>query len=347
MRPHVHAAWQTRSVMRLFVLASLPAAVLGTGNLGWQTLLAIEAGRVESVPAWLGELAAMAETSAMGGRLLVAAAMGLGVVLPLLVVTLGAAGFWAAVFARARNRPVDVGWLPGAWLLVLLLPPATTPAVAALAASFAAVVGLHIFGGTGRQLVSPALLGVLFVHFSYPELATSVLPVPAPVITDWAMAVGSGGAQPGTMPALIGIVPGAIGTTSTLACLFGAALLVAVRVASWRVLAGAGVGLLVSWAVLRGLADDPLARLEVWQHLLLGNFAFALAFLATDPSPAPLLRGTRWLYGGLFGALTVIIRVLDPAHPEGSLFALLLAGLSVPLMDHLALRRYRVVGSGV
>lgn len=334
--------------MRLFVLASLPAALFGTWNLGWQTLLAIEDGVVASVPAWLGTLAAAAEPSAVtdpsvtGERVLIAAAIGLGAVLPLLAVTLGTSAFWAAVFARLRKRPVDPGWLPAAWLLLLLLPPGTTLGVAALAASFAAVVGLHIFGGTGRYLVSPAVLGVLFVHFSYPELAASAIAVPGPVVADWSLAVGSDGAAPGMVHALVGIVPGAIGTTSTLACLFGALVLVATRIASWRVFAGAGVGLLVCWALLAWGSDDPLARMEVWRHVLLGNFAFALAFLATDPSPAPLLRGTRWLYGALFAALTVIIRVLDPVHPEGSLFALLLAGLAVPLMDHLALRRYRV-----
>jgi len=347
MRPHVHAPWQVRSVMRLFVLASLPAAVLGTWNLGWQTLLAIEDGLVETVPAWLGTLAAMADPSAATERVVIASAMGLGTVLPLLAVTLGTSGLWAVAFARARNRPVDDGWFAGAWLLVWLLPPGTSLGVAALAASFGAVVGLHIFGGTGRYLVSPALLGVLFVHFSYPEFVASPLAVPSTVAADWTQVIGSGGDAPGALAALTGIVPGGIGTTSTLACLAGALLLVAGRVASWRVLAGAGVGLLVTSTVLMWTSDDPLAQLDVWRHVLVGNFAFALAFLATDPSPAPLLRGTRWLYGALFGALTLIIRVLDPVHPEGSLFALLLAGLAVPLMDHLVLRRYRVAGGAL
>ncbi len=330
--------------MRLFVLASLPAALLGTWNLGWQTLLAIEGGLVEMVPAWLGVVANLADPSAAAERVLVAAVMGLGTVVPLAAVAIGTSAFWAAVFARMRNRPVDAGWFTSAWLLIWLLPPGTTLGVAALAASFGAVVGLHIFGGTGRYLVNPALLGVLFVHFSYPEFLTSALAVPGTVVGDWPQTVDSGGDAPAVMQALIGIVPGGIGTTSALACLFGALMLVVCRIASWRVLAGAGVGVLVSGAVLRWGAADPLAQLEVWRHVLLGNFAFSLAFLATDPSPAPLLRSTRWLYGALFGALTVIIRVLDPVHPEGSLFALLLAGLAVPIMDHLVLRRYRVAG---
>lgn len=344
MRPHLHAAWHTRSLMRLVLLATLPAALVGTWNLGRQTLLAIEADLVAFVPAWLGMLAAT-EPSAAAERALIAFAMGLGTVLPLLAVALGTSAFWAAVFARARNVPVDSGWLLSAWLLVWLLPPGTTLGVAVLAVSFGTIVGLHVFGGTGRYLVSPALLGVLFVHFGYPEFVAGSLAIPGTVLSDWSQTVASDGEAPGVIGTLLGVAPGGIGTGSALACLLGALLLVARRFASWRVLAGALLGILVSGTVIAWGSDDPLSRLAPYRHVLLGNFAFLLAFIATDPSPAPLLRGTRWLYGALFGALTVMIRILDPTHPEGSLFALLLAGLAVPLIDHLALRRYRLVGS--
>ncbi|HEY5645745.1 MAG TPA: RnfABCDGE type electron transport complex subunit D [Pseudomonadales bacterium] len=341
MRPFVHSPRSTRAVQRLIVLASLPAALVGTWNLGWQTLIAIGNGRLDAVPEWMGLLAAAADPTAAAESFLLASAMGLGAVLPLLAVALSTAAFWAFVFARTRRRKVDAGWFLCAWLFVWLAPPSTTLGVAALAVSFGCVVGLHIFGGTGRYLVSPALLAALFVHFGYPEFLASPLPVPSDIASDWTLVAAGGSDLPSLTGALLGTVPGGIGTGSALACLLGGGVLIATGVASWRVPAGALAGLGVGAMLLGWTADDPLALLGGYWHLLVGSFAFALAFIAADPTPAPLLAGTRWIYGALFGLLTVIIRVLDPTHPEGSLFALLLAGLAVPLADHLALRRYR------
>ena len=138
-----------------------------------------------------------------------------------------------------------------------------------------------------------------------------------------------------------GVEYGAFATGSTLACLFGAAYLIYAGAVSWRVLAGAVAGV-ASTAIVCGwlIADNSAAALPWYAHLVLGNLAFALVFIATDPSSGPLTRTSRWIYGGAIGAFTVCIRVLDPGHPEGTLFAILLAALSVPLLDYLAIRRY-------
>jgi Na+-transporting NADH:ubiquinone oxidoreductase subunit B len=233
--------------------------------------------------------------------------------LTLLLVALVVAAAWELLFARGRRRAPESTWLMTAWLFTLLLPPSTSPWLAALALSFGVVVGVHIFGGTGKYLVSPALLGVLFLHFSYPGVIPSALPLMGfDVSISW-----------------------------LLACALGAVYLSYTGAISWRVLAGAVLGVVIASGASITLAEDNAAAgLSWYEHLALGNFAFVLAFVATDPNAAPLTRLSRWLYGAAIGLLTVTIRVLDPSHPDGILFAVLLAALSVPLLDYLTLRRY-------
>ena len=233
--------------------------------------------------------------------------------LMLLLVALVVAATWELLFARWRGRAPESTWLMIAWLFTVLLPPSTSPWLAAIALSFGVVVGAHIFGGTGKYLVSPVLLGVLFLHFSYPGIVPSALPLSdSDVSFSW-----------------------------LLACTLGAAYLIYAGAISWRVLAGAVLGVVIaSGASITLIEGNAAAALSWYEHLALGNFAFVLAFVATDPNAGPLTRLSRWFYGILIGLLTVIIRVLDPSHPEGTLFAVLLAALSVPLLDYLVLRRY-------
>jgi Na+-transporting NADH:ubiquinone oxidoreductase subunit B len=248
---------------------------------------------------------------------------------------------------RHVARAVDPGWLMTSWLFVLLLPPAVSPLLAVLAVSFGVVFGAHIFGGTGKYLLSPALLGVLFLHFSYPEFVQADLPVSGfSGATGWVEVARQGVAvaadAPGFAALLLGRELGAIGTGSALACMAGAAYLVFAGVVSWRTLAGAFVGLFVAAGIANLFTgDDPAWGIPWYTHLVVGNFAFGVAFLATDPSVGPLTRPARWAYGALIGLLTLIIRVVDPNHPEGSLYAILLAGLTVPLLDYLVVRRHR------
>ena len=227
-----------------------------------------------------------------------------------------------------------------AWLFVLLLPPATPLPLAAVAVSFAAIVGAHIFGGTGRYLVSPALLGVLFLHFSYPGFVAAALPLPdVDLATSWSVAATEGPGALSLTGTLLGAELGAVGSTSALACLLGFAYLIRVGAASLRTVLGAFTGLLLTATLMQLVGgDDPAWQLPWYWHLALGNFAFAIVFIATDPTCTPLTVGGRWLHGLLIGVLTVLLRVVDPTHPEGTLFAVLLAGLAVPLLDHLVLR---------
>lgn len=243
---------------RLFLIASLPAALISAYSIGIEI----------AATSWL----------------------------PLLGVSLGVSRLWAEVFARWRGQPLDSGWIATAWLFSLLLPIDTPLGFAAVGLSFGLLFGCHVFGGTGRYLVNPALLGVVFLAISYPPPLAEV-------------------AMPETNVAL------------GVASLAGAVLLIVTRAASVRVI-GAAIAAIVIGALFGG---------EPWQsHLMSGSFAFVLAFVATDPTTRPATPTACWAFGALFGALTIVLRTLDPAEPEGSLSALLLASLCVPLLDHIA-----------
>jgi Na+-transporting NADH:ubiquinone oxidoreductase subunit B len=231
------------------------------------------------------------------------------------------------LFCRWRGRNFDPAWYVAPWLFVLLLPLSTPPWLAAVAMSFGVIFGHHIFGGTGRSLVNPALLGLLFVHFSYPGLAqSSVLLSGLDPGEWWSAAI----LQPGTATA----------AASPLACLIGALCLVRVGAASPRTLLGALAGVMLVATLFNLLGGAPAKALPWYWHLVLGELAVGVVFIATDPSTAALTRPGRWVHGFMVGALTVLIRTLDPTHPDGTLFAILLAGLTVPLIDYLVVRAH-------
>jgi Na+-transporting NADH:ubiquinone oxidoreductase subunit B len=211
---------------------------------------------------------------------------------------------WAFLFARLRDRPLDPGWLYSGWMFILLMPAAVPMPLLCLGLSFGLLFGCHVFGGTGRYFVNPVALGGVFLLISYPVAMN----------LDWL----PGGEELTTWP------PGAV---LAAACMAGALLLVLLRLASWQILAGGLIGMLAT-----ALLFDSMPW--YWQPLL-GNFAFVLAFLATDPTTTPETRAGRWALGLAFGAITVAIRMLNPEHPEGSLFGLLLASALAPLIDHL------------
>jgi Na+-transporting NADH:ubiquinone oxidoreductase subunit B len=211
----------------------------------------------------------------------------------------------------------------------------------AIGATFAAVIGTHAFGGTGRYLVSPALLGALFLQFSYPELTSTVGPGAMPIETTWSTLAGGGVPEDLSFwLLLLGNERGSIGGASAAACLVGALYLVRRGVVSWRVLTGGVAGVIVASMLgsLMGGADDLIHQMPWYMHLAVGNLAFVLVFIATDPTTGALTPGARWVHGGAVGFFAVLLRVFDTAHPEGTLAAALIAGLMVPLFDHLSLK---------
>jgi len=268
-----------------------------------------------------------------------AVAQALVLLLPRLAVAALVSFGWALAFARARGRDLDAGWLFAAWFYTLLLPAATPLPLVVIGLSFGLVFGCHVFGGTGRYIVSPALLGAVFLNVAYPAVMGSHwLPGGGP--STWSLAAGGEDALAAAgvawLDAALGREVAAFGVPSAVLCLAGALILVLQGLASPRVIGGGLLGLL--------LVAVPF---EVpgwhWQPVL-GSFAFVLAFVATDPSTLPESHAGRWSLGLVYGALTVALRMLNPEHPEGSLFALLLASLITPLVDYWAAARRTAAG---
>ena len=255
--------------------------------------------------------------------------------LPSLVVVLAVSLAWHLAVATIRRRPLDSAWLMHGWLFCLLAPPDLSLSLAIVGISFGVVLGSLIFGGTGRYLVSPALLGIVFVSLSYPATFDAALANSA-----WGQLVATPSQYPTNWGqlALLQTTP-TIAEVSALACLVGALLLYWVGVGSLRVVVGALLGATVATYLINVAGPDiALATLPPLGHWISGSFAFCIAFIATDPTAGATTRPGRWLYGGLVGLLTVALRVFNPEHPEGTYSACLLASLFAPLIDHVCLR---------
>jgi Na+-transporting NADH:ubiquinone oxidoreductase subunit B len=226
----------------------------------------------------------------------------------------------------------------------LTLPPDLPLWQAALGISFGIVIGKEVFGGTGKNFLNPALTGRAFLYFAYPaQLSGDAV---------WTAVDGYSGATPlgvvaaegmpgltnsyTWMEAFIGQIPGSIGETSTLMVMIGGAVLLLMRIASWRVVAGCFAGMIAFSSLLNvvGSETNPAFAMPWYWHMVVGSFAFGAFFMATDPVSAAMTNGGRWAYGMLIGVMCVLIRVVNPAFPEGMMLAILFANLFAPLFDH-------------
>jgi len=272
---------------------------------------------------------------------------------PAWLVCLGTGYAWERLFAAARRRPRSEGLGATALLLVLTLPPAVPLWQVALGASFAIVVAKELFGGTGRNFVNPALAGRAFLYFAYP--ATMAGTAVWAAVDGWTAAtpltaLSAGAPAPGAeiagvtwKAAFLGAMPGSLGETSTLACLLGATVLLAARVASWRVMASMLLGAAATALGFNLIGSDtnPMFHLAPQWHVVLGGFAFGLVFMATDPVTAAQTNGGRWLYGFLVGFFCVVVRVLNPGFPESVMVVILLGNVFAPLLDWLVIEAGR------
>jgi Na+-transporting NADH:ubiquinone oxidoreductase subunit B len=349
--PFLRAPGGVEAWWNAFVIASLPAWIIGLWSVGRQANLAIAQLELHAVPGWQ---AVVLERTGVGFEAASPWACfvhGLLWFLPVLAVALAAGAAWQALFAWVRRRPADTGLLYTSWFFALLMPATVPLYQAALGMSFGMVVGKLIFGGSGRYLFSPVLLGFAFLVFGYPDFVFGEqvwVPVPGyaqPSVLELITKEGGMAVVAALdytwLDLFLGDHPGSFGSTSTLGILLGAAWLVWVRVASWRVLAGALAGL-VGTAVLFSAASgaNPLFGVPWHWHLVLGGFAFGAVFLATDPVAGAATRAGRWGFGLMAGALTVVIRLANPSYNEGVMFAILLASTFAPLIDHAVIARH-------
>ena len=342
--PHVRDSINLRGVMNCVVLALVPSIVLGLYNTGFQANLAMSRLGLETVPGWRGTALAALRFEYNPASILDSLCHGVLFFFPIFVVALVVAWFWEILFAVIRGRRPAEGFLVTALLFTMLLPPAAPLWQVALGISFGIVLAKEVFGGTGKNFLNPALAGTVFLYFAYPnEAAGNPL---------WTGVAGYGGTtlfsaihasgmqaieQAGITgsAAFIGLIPGRLAATSAAASLLGAILLLYRRIASWRVMVGGFLGLIGTSFLLRFFATDAssIFTMHWYWHLILGNFVFGMVFLATDPVTAAMTDAGRWIYGALIGFLVVLVRGANPAHPDGTILAVLLGNVFAPMID--------------
>jgi len=340
--PHVRDAIDLKRVMVFVVLAAMPCVLMALWNTGYQANLAIAQLGLDSVPGWRGAILNVLGLGYAPNNVLASAVHGLLYFLPIYLTTLVVGGIWEVTFAMIRNHEVNEGFLVTSLLFALILPPDLPLWQVALGISFGVVIGKEVFGGTGKNILNPALVGRAFLYFAYPaEISGDAVWVAVDGVTSATpLAIGAGAGIEGITnsgvtwwQAFIGSIPGSMGETSALAVLLGAAFLIYTGIASWRIIVGVFLGMAATAWTFNLFGDSPMAATPWYWHLVLGGFAFGMVFMATDPVTAAQTNAGRWLFGLLIGVLTVLIRVANPAFPEAIMMAILLANVFAPMID--------------
>ena len=356
---HVRDGIDLKRIMIAVVVALTPCILMALYNTGYQANVALQEG--VSLYGWQAGLADMLGVAGKAGSVCSCVIVGLPYFLPIFAVTFAVGGFWEVVFAIVRKHEVNEGFLVTGGLIPLIVPPTLPLWQLALGVTFGVVIGKEVFGGTGMNILNPALTCRAFLFFAYPaqisgDKCWSAITAAGPVDGySGATALGRAAVADPTVPngaleaiktmnidwmdAFLGFIPGSMGETSALACLLGALLLALSGVASWRIMIGGVLGTVVFTVLLNLVGSDTnaLMALPFWWHMVLGGWAFGLVFMATDPVSAPFTDLGRFVYGICIGALAVLIRVLNPAYPEGMMLAILFMNVFSPLINHVAI----------
>lgn len=348
--PHVRDANSVQRFWNYFVIASLPAWLIGLWNLGHQTNIAIVDLRLTEMPGWRVSIMNYLEIGFDPDVVSACMLHGLLYFVPIFLVALLTGAFWQALFSVVRGKPLDDGLLYCVWFFSLIVPATTPLQSVMLAMTFGIVVGKLIYGGSGRYLVNPALLGLAFLVFSYPTLIfgegawVPVTGYDQPTVLE--LVSDEGGVD--VIDAVgytwwqlfVGDRPGPVGVTSVLGTVIGAIFLIITGMASWRVILGALIGMLVTVMLFNTIApDNPMFSITWYWHLVMGGFMFGVVFIATDPVAGATTNPGRWGFGLLVGVLTILVRVTNPSYYEGVMFAILLASLFSPLFDFVVAER--------
>jgi Na+-transporting NADH:ubiquinone oxidoreductase subunit B len=348
---HVRDAIDLKRLMITVVLAATPCFLMAMYMVGHETNAALAAAGMEAADGWRGTILARFGIGFHADDAWACLAHGALYVLPIYLVTLIAGGFWEVLFALVRNHEINEGFFVTSLLFALTLPASIPLWQVAIGISFGVVIGKEIFGGTGKNFLNPALVGRAFLFFAYPvHMSGDAVWVPVDGIsgaTPLALAAAGGieavlAGGVTWMDAFLGNIQGSLGETSTLACLFGAAILVITRVASWRIMAGVMLGLVATSTLfnLIGSTTNPLFTMPWYWHLVLGGYAFGMVFMATDPVSASMTDTGRWIFGALIGVMVTLIRVLNPGFPEGMMLAILFANVFASLIDWFVMQAY-------
>ncbi len=321
---HIRDAVDLKRTMSIVVLALVPALLFGMYNVGYQYFLSIG----QEVGFWDMFL------------------HGLIRVLPLVVVSYVVGLGIEFAFAQIRKHEINEGFLVSGMLIPLIVPVDTPLWMVAVATAFAVIIGKEVFGGTGMNIWNPALITRAFLFFAYPSKMSgdfvwvSGLSSGEGVVdtfsgaTPLAKAISQGTDAYSVWDSFVGLIPGSIGETSTIAIILGAIILLYTGIASWKIMLSTVVGGLVMGWIFQLFAVNPFMSIPAWHHLILGGFAFGAVFMATDPVSGAQTERGKWIYGFLIGFFAVMIRVFNPAYPEGMMLAILLMNTFAPLIDH-------------
>ncbi len=337
---HVRDGIDLKRIMITVWLAAFPAMFYGMYNLGFQATDVMPADyAVEGWRGWLISLFGGYDGSNIWHCLWYGAVF----FLPIYIVTFLVGISWEILFASTRGHEVNEGFFVTSILFALTCPPDIPLWQVALGISFGVVIGKEIFGGTGKNFLNPALTGRAFLYFAYPaQLSGDAVWVAVDGYTGATAlsVVASDGMaalreQWTWTEAFVGAVPGSIGETSTLAIFIGGILLLLTRVASWRIITGVFLGMVILSSLLNNVeSSNPAFAMPWYWHLVTGGFAFGMVFMATDPVSSSMTNAGKWFFGLLIGVMAVLIRVVNPAFPEGIMLAILFANLFAPLIDH-------------
>ncbi|WP_020157113.1 MULTISPECIES: NADH:ubiquinone reductase (Na(+)-transporting) subunit B [Methylobacter] len=340
---HVRDGNDLKRTMTFVVIATFFCILMAMYNTGYQANLAMEAMGLEKADNWrsipmmiFGYSPYNPLSNLIHGALYF---------LPIYIVTLAVGGVWEVLFATVRGHEVNEGFLVSSMLYALILPPDMPWWQVGLGISFGIVIGKEVFGGTGKNFLNPALTGRAFLFFAYPASISGDAVWVA--VDGYTAATPLGLAATGGMEAIqaanygwfqtfFGFMPGSMGETSTFAILLGAAFLLYTRVASYRIVGGVLIGMVLSSLLFNiiGSETNPMFAMPWYWHLTLGGFAFGMVYMATDPVTAAVTDTGRWIFGVLIGVMVVLIRVVNPAFPEGMMLAILFANMFAPIIDY-------------
>ncbi len=344
---HVRDGIDLKRTMTFVVIATFFCVLMAIYNTGYQANHAMEVMGAKEINNWRNAIMSVFGYSAsnpisniMHGALYF---------FPIYIVTLAVGGVWEVLFATVRGHEVNEGFLVSSMLYALIMPPNMPLWQVALGISFGIVIGKEVFGGTGKNFLNPALTGRAFLYFAYPASITGDSVWVA--VDGYTAATPLGLAATGGMEAVyaanytwmksfLGFEPGCLGETSTLACLIGGAFLLYTRIGSYRIMAGVFFGMVATSVLFNviGSDTDPMFAIPWYWHLTMGGFAFGMVYMATDPVSAAMTNTGRWIYGALVGIMTVLIRVVNPAFPEGIMLAILFSNMFAPTIDYFVMQ---------
>lgn len=328
---HIRDAIDMKRTMSIVVLTLIPALLFGIYNTGYQHFLATG-------------------TEADFWQMVL---YGTIKVLPVVIVSYVTGLAIEFMFAQIRGHEVNEGFLVSGMLIPLVLPADIPLWMVAVATAFAVIIGKEVFGGSGMNILNPALTARAFLFFAYPTYmsgdkiwisglmkgegvvdgfsGSTILGQAALGETNFVNGLG----EPYTAwDKFAGFIPGSIGETSTIAIILGALILLYTGIGSWRIMLSVFLGGYAMGLILNAFAVNPFMEIPAWEHLILGGFAFGAVFMATDPVTAAQTNKGKYIYGFLIGLLAILIRVLNPAYPEGVMLAILLMNVFAPLIDH-------------